>query len=165
MSDSSSECCAREREARIGCWPPLGRGDALFRAQGVAPSSPSTAAGRVGAGGQVRLARKLHMWRTAFLVPATRPTPPYLVTCTTFGTSRVALEIISRWQYSNIHAIQLFSEMAASPGTELVSPASPPTSTSQTSHLKAYPYLFVRETDQVEDWIDSKTFVTTLSHP
>ena len=76
MSDSSSECCAREREARIGCWPPLGRGDALFRARGVAPSSPSTAAGRVGAGGQqVRLARKLHMWRSAFLVPATRPTP------------------------------------------------------------------------------------------
>ena len=52
---------------------------------------------------------------------------------------------------SKIHAIQLFSEMAASPGTELVSPASPPTTTSQTSHLKAYPYLFVRETDQVED--------------
>ena len=85
--------------------------------------------------------------------------PPYLVTCTTFGTSsRVALEI-SRWQYSNIHAIQLFSEMAASPGTELVSPASPPTTTSQTSHLKAYPYLFVRETDQVEDWIDSKKLI------
>ena len=59
--------------------------------------------------------------------------------------------------FSNIKAIQLFSEMAASPGTELVSPASPPTTTgSQTSHLKAYPYLFVRETDQVEDWIDSK---------
>ena len=56
--------------------------------------------------------------------------------------------------------------MAASPGTELVSPASPPTTTSsQTSHLKAYPYLFVRETDQVEDWIDAKSCVTTLSHP
>ena len=52
---------------------------------------------------------------------------------------------------STIHALQLFSEMAASPGTELVSPASPPTTSSQTSHLKAYPYLFVRETDQVED--------------
>ena len=68
--------CQRERGQNwMLCWPPLGRGDALFRARGVAPSSPSTAAGRVGAGGQVRLARKLHMWRSAFLVPATRPTP------------------------------------------------------------------------------------------
>ena len=37
--------------------------------------------------------------------------------------------------------------MAASPGTELVNPASPPCN--QPSYLKSYPYLFVRETDQV----------------
>ena len=72
-------------------------------------------------------------------------------------TSRIGNPMLS---LSTIHAIQFFSEMAASPGTELVSPASPPTTTgSQTSHLKAYPYLFVRETDQVEDWIDSKKLI------
>ena len=35
----------------------------------------------------------------------------------------------------------------ASPGTETVTPASPP---SQPSYLKSYPYLFVRETDQTD---------------
>lgn len=43
--------------------------------------------------------------------------------------------------------LTLAPRMAASPGTEVVTPASPPP---QPSHLKAYPYLFVRETDQVK---------------
>merc|ERR1719228_1376580 len=37
--------------------------------------------------------------------------------------------------------------VAQSPGTETVTPASPP---SQPSYLKSYPYLFVRETDQTD---------------
>jgi len=40
--------------------------------------------------------------------------------------------------------------MATSPGTEVVTPASPPSTQPQPSYLKSYPYLFVRETDQTD---------------
>ena len=91
----------------------------------------------------------------AFLVPACRPTPRfYPLTFTLFGITRIALKwtapLIGCTTHPNVGLKDEtgFQRMAASPGTELMSPASPPT-TSQPSHLKAYPYLFVRETDQV----------------
>ena len=86
----------------------------------------------------------------AFLVPAAPPHLTYPIYISSYThTLHFALKRMDIGR-SNIQLEDLtcFQRMEASPGTELVNPASPPT-TSHPSHLKAYPYLFVRETDQV----------------
>jgi len=47
-------------------------------------------------------------------------------------------------------AAAVATSIGVSPGTETVTPSSPPPSAPQPSYLKSYPYLFVRETDQTD---------------
>ena len=101
--------------------------------------------------------RKLHMWRSCGFPGASLPPDPSLLSTHIHtiwnNTNRTEMDCTTRQPCTTHPNVGLkdetgFQRMAASPGTELMSPASPPT-TSQPSHLKAYPYLFVRETDQV----------------
>ena len=129
------------RHAIFPCWPgwlAAARAGASYLLPGVA-SRP----------------RKLHMWRSCGFPGASLPTDPLHLSTHihTIWNNMNRTEMHCTHWLRNTSNVELkdetgFQRMAASPGTEMVNPASPP-ATSQPSHLKAYPYLFVRETDQV----------------